>query len=72
MEISDDDIRRCTEIVVNMEANNATYVELRDKFLIERIKVRDKEAGFILAGHLYKYKEELHGDEIEKISTRDS
>ena len=70
MEISDHDIIRCDEIVVNLEVNNAIYVELWNEFLIERVKVKSAEAAMILAGKLYKYKEELHGDQVTKISTR--
>ena len=60
MNISDEDILRSTEIVLNLEAINAVYVELWSEFLITRIKVKSKGAGVELVGQIYAYKEELH------------
>jgi len=58
--ISDEDILRSTEIVLNLEAINAVYVELWSEFLITRIKVKSKGAGVELVGQIYAYKEKLH------------
>ena len=65
MEIEDSDILAAKEIVINMEINNVTYIELRcDERLIKRIRMVDKEKAFDLAQQLHEYKHELHEEKL--------